>query len=69
MAVNACSATGNGVAGLLTAAYSDTHVYNSRLAGRLAPGWVDSGGRVWFGNQRVEGGRENVQPGPLPQAR
>ncbi len=61
VAVDACLAAGNGVAGLLTAPYSETHVYKSRLLGGTAPGWVDQGGRVYFGNKRVAGGTGNRQ--------
>jgi hypothetical protein len=69
VAVDGCLAAGNGVAGLFTAPYSETHVYTSRLCGGAAPGWVDSGGRVYFGNRRVEGGREDVQPDSTPPAK
>ncbi len=66
VALDGCLASGNGVAGLITAAYSDTHVYQSRLLGDTAPGWIDEGGRVWFGQKRVRGGRESVKPEDAP---
>ncbi len=66
VAVDACAAAGNGAAGLLTAPYSETHVYNSRLLAGAGPGWVDQGGRVYFGDKRVQGGRETVSPDSAP---
>jgi len=52
----------NGQAQLLTFAYSETSIRNSHLLVKTAPGWVDQGGRVFLGNQRVHGGRDEIHP-------
>ncbi len=64
--IDSCLSSGNGAAGLLTSAQSETHVRQSRLPGDTAPGWVDQGGRVYIGKNRVEGGRESVGPDDVP---
>jgi hypothetical protein len=64
--IDSCLSSGNGAAGLLTSAYSETHVRQSRLPGDTAPGWVDQGGRVYIGTNLVEGGRDSVAPRDAP---
>jgi hypothetical protein len=60
--VESCLLRGNGVAQLLTLPYSEVHLRRSRLLGDTAAGWVDRGGRVYLEQQRIEGGREAIQP-------
>jgi hypothetical protein len=52
----------NGEAQLLTLPYSETHVRNTNLLGNTAPGWVDHGGRVYLGDDRQQGGADEVHP-------
>jgi hypothetical protein len=52
----------NGTAQLLTLPYSETNVYDSHLLRNSAPGWVDQGGRVFFGGQRRQGGLNEFHP-------
>jgi hypothetical protein len=51
----------NGQAQLLTLPCSETHIRRSHLLSNTAPGWVDQGGRVFLGDQRVEGGRDEIK--------
>ena len=46
----------NGRAQLLTLPYSETAIRNTDLLSNTAPAWVDRGGRVYLGGQRIEGG-------------
>jgi hypothetical protein len=52
----------NGQAQLLTTAWSETGIRNSQLVGNMAPGWVDQGGRVFLGNQPIQGGLDEIRP-------
>jgi hypothetical protein len=65
--IDSCLLESNGEAGLFTAPYSRTQIYRSRLPGGTAPGWVDSGGRVWLGPTRVRGGRETIKAEDTPR--
>jgi hypothetical protein len=65
--IDSCQLQGNGVAQLLTLPYSEIHIHNSRLLGDTAPAWLDQGGRVYLGEERIQGGRttiENQAPRP-----
>jgi hypothetical protein len=62
--IDACLLGNNGQAQLLTLPLSETHVRNSELLGNTAPAWVDRGGRVYVGSERVEGGREEIKAQP-----
>ena len=66
--LDSCTAGGNGAAQLFTANYSEAHLRRCRLPGDTAPGWVDAGGRVYFGNTLVRGGRESIKPDDAPAA-
>jgi hypothetical protein len=63
--LDSCVLRGNGVAQLLTLPESEVHLRQSRLPGDTAPGWADRGGRVYLGAERIQGGREAIEP---PQA-
>lgn len=65
-----CMLGDNGEMQLLTQPYSQTQITASCLLGNTAPGWVDQGGTVYLGDQRVRGGRAEVsigdsQPGTM----
>jgi hypothetical protein len=57
-----CAASQNITAQLLTQANSETHIRACDLPRDTAPGWVDEGGRVYLGKQRIAGGREAIKP-------
>jgi hypothetical protein len=61
VAIDGCKLYGNGESQLTTCANSETHLLSSRLAGDTAPGWVDQGGRVYLGAERIEGGRREIK--------
>jgi hypothetical protein len=65
--LRSCTLSGNGFAQLLTMPYSDTHIFQSRLAKDTAPGWVEQGGTVYLGVKRATGGREQILPEDCPQ--
>lgn len=54
----------NAEAQLLTLPWSHTHLGNTQLLGNTAPGWVDRGGEVVLNGEVVDGGREEILPGP-----
>ncbi len=56
--------TDNGKAQLLTLPYSETHLRDVKLSSKTAPGWVDRGGRVYRGAERLEGGQDEFHPPP-----
>jgi len=60
--IDVCLLGNNGHAQVLTLPLSETHIRNSRLLGNTAPGWADEGGRVYLGDKRIEGGRDEIQP-------
>jgi hypothetical protein len=60
--IDACLLGNNGQAQLLTLPHSETVLYNSRLLGNTAAGWVDQGGKLYLGGERLEGGREEIIP-------
>jgi hypothetical protein len=60
--IDACLLGNNGQAQLLTLPQSEVFVHNSRLLGNTAPGWVDQGGKVFSGGDRLEGGRDELLP-------
>ena len=65
--IDSCLLGSNGTAGLFTAPYSEAQIFRSRLPGGTAPGWVDSGGRVWLGPKRVRGGLETIKAEDAPR--
>lgn len=60
--IDACLLGNNGQAQLLTLPQSEVFIQNSRLLGNTAAGWVDQGGKVYWGGERIEGGREEIKP-------
>jgi hypothetical protein len=68
--IEACKLAGNGLGQLSTRANSETHLLASELANDTAPGWIDAGGRVFLGPQRIAGGKKAIrsEDAPLPPA-
>jgi hypothetical protein len=60
--IDGCLLGNNGQSQLLTLPQSEVFVHNSRLLGNTAPGWVDRGGKVFLGGDRLEGGRDEILP-------
>jgi hypothetical protein len=61
LALSACKLFGNGKAQLMTLDNSEVHLLSSELTNDTARGWVDRGGRVYRGPQRIEGGRKEIK--------
>jgi len=65
--IESCTVAGNGQSQLLTFPNSETHLVASELTNDTARGWVDQGGRVYLGSQRIEGGRKAIRPDEAPK--
>ncbi len=66
--IESCKLAGNGQSQLLTLADSETHLVASELANDTARGWVDQGGRVYLGPERIEGGKKSIRPDDAPKS-
>jgi hypothetical protein len=60
---------GNGQAQLLTLAYSETHLHDTKLLSDTAPGWVDQGGRVYRDAELIKGGLDEFHPQVKPESK
>ena len=54
VALENCHLADNGEAQLLTLPHSETHLRDTKLSSKTAPGWVDQGGRVYPSRPAVD---------------